>query len=96
MRKKLRVIKGLWHYGADGTITAGPNPNLTGHHESLYGDCTNLRGNCSFIWGNCSSIAGDCTGVYGDCTGLYGNIDSCKLTPIERANEVNICSLVAE
>lgn len=93
MKKKLRRLKGVWHYGADGKITAGPNPRMTNTNILLYGDCTNLRGDCKRIWGNCSSIAGDCTGVWGDCSGLFGDLDLCELTPEERAlDEIGICT----
>lgn len=87
MKKALKKQKGYLFYIEDGITFEGANPSIYSVNKRLYGNCSGLSGDCSGLTGNC-------TGVLGDGTGIEGDLDECSLTNSERANGVNISTLV--
>lgn len=45
--------------------------------------------------GGHADLWGDCSDLRGDCSDLWGNLDTCGLTPEQRAAGVDIQTLVA-
>ena len=83
----------------DGSLPSGLSGDVTG----LSGDLTGLRGNVTglsgdvtYLRGKVTGLSGDVTGLRGDVTGLSGNVTDCELTPEDRANGVDISTLVGD